>query len=62
VVSARELAFTAVDHTVAFFDATRLAIHDQEEAGLDIVTDGQLVFDDKPVCGSPHPVSRVTLA
>ena len=39
-------AFKAVDHAEAFADATRLSIQDQEEAGLDIVTDGQMVFDD----------------
>ena len=40
------VAFKAVDHAEAFDDATRLAISDQEEAGLDIVTDGQMYFDD----------------
>src|SRR5206468_7747122 len=40
------VAFKAVDHAEAFDDATRLAIRDQEEAGLDIVTDGQMYFDD----------------
>ena len=40
------VAFKAVDHAEAFNDATRLAIRDQEEAGLDIVTDGQMYFDD----------------
>jgi 5-methyltetrahydropteroyltriglutamate--homocysteine methyltransferase len=40
------VAFKAVDHAEAFDDATRLAIRDQEEAGLDIVTDGQMYYDD----------------
>src|SRR6266550_1055232 len=40
------VAFKSVDHAEAFNDATRLAIQDQEEAGLDIVTDGQMYFDD----------------
>jgi 5-methyltetrahydropteroyltriglutamate--homocysteine methyltransferase len=40
------VAFKAVDHAEAFDDATRLAIQDQEDAGLDIVTDGQMYFDD----------------
>jgi 5-methyltetrahydropteroyltriglutamate--homocysteine methyltransferase len=40
------VAFKSVDHAEAFDDATRLSIRDQEEAGLDIVTDGQMYFDD----------------
>src|ERR671914_223882 len=40
------VAFKAVDHAEAFDDATRLAIQDQEAAGLDFVTDGQMYFDD----------------
>ncbi|MGE3270205.1 MAG: hypothetical protein AB7P40_15745 [Chloroflexota bacterium] len=40
------VAFKNVDHAEAFADATHAAIHDQEEAGLDIVTDGQMCFDD----------------
>ena len=40
------MPFKSVDHAEAFNDATRLAIADQEEAGLDIVTDGQMCFDD----------------
>src|ERR687883_1399938 len=40
------VAFKSVDHAEAFNDATRLAIRDQEEAGLDSVTDGQMYFDD----------------
>ena len=33
-------------HEEAYHDATRAVIRDQEEAGLDIVTDGQMSFDD----------------
>ena len=40
------VAFKHVDHVEAFADATHAAIADQEEAGLDIVTDGQMCFDD----------------
>jgi methionine synthase II (cobalamin-independent) len=40
------VAFKWVDHAEAFDDATRLAIQDQEAAGLDIVTDGQMYYDD----------------
>lgn len=40
------VAFKHVDHAEAFADATAASIHDQEEAGLDIVTDGQMCFDD----------------
>src|SRR5262245_3690637 len=40
------VAFKHVDHAEAFADATRASIHDQQEAGLDIVTDGQMCFDD----------------
>jgi 5-methyltetrahydropteroyltriglutamate--homocysteine methyltransferase len=40
------VAFKSVDHAEAFNDATRVTIRDQEEAGLDIVTDGQMYFDD----------------
>jgi len=40
------VAFKTSGHSEAFDDATRLAISDQEEAGLDIVTDGQMYFDD----------------
>ena len=39
-------AFKHTGHAEAFEDATQLAIRDQEEAGLDIVTDGQMCFDD----------------
>ena len=40
------IAFKEVSHEEAYQDATQIAIHDQEEAGLDIVTDGQMYFDD----------------
>src|SRR5436190_16315097 len=40
------VAFKHVDHAEAFADATHLSIADQESAGLDIVTDGQMCFDD----------------
>ncbi len=40
------VAFKHVDHAEAFEDATEVVIHDQEEAGLDIVTDGQMCYDD----------------
>ena len=40
------VAFKEVAHEEAYQDATRTAIHDQEEAGIDIVTDGQMYFDD----------------
>lgn len=40
------VAFKEVAHEEAYQDATQTAIHDQEEAGLDIVTDGQMYFDD----------------
>jgi 5-methyltetrahydropteroyltriglutamate--homocysteine methyltransferase len=40
------VAFKHTDHAEAFADATAASIRDQEEAGLDIVTDGQMVFDD----------------
>jgi 5-methyltetrahydropteroyltriglutamate--homocysteine methyltransferase len=40
------VAFKHVDHAEAFADATQTVIHDQEAAGLDIVTDGQMCFDD----------------
>jgi 5-methyltetrahydropteroyltriglutamate--homocysteine methyltransferase len=41
------VAFKNVDHAEAYEDATRVVISDQEEAGLDIVTDGQMSFDDQ---------------
>lgn len=40
------VAFKHVGHAEAYEDATRAAILDQEDAGLDIVTDGQMSFDD----------------
>jgi 5-methyltetrahydropteroyltriglutamate--homocysteine methyltransferase len=40
------VAFKHADHAEAFADATHAAIADQERAGLDIVTDGQMCFDD----------------
>jgi 5-methyltetrahydropteroyltriglutamate--homocysteine methyltransferase len=40
------VAFKHVAHAEAFSDATQAAIRDQEAAGLDIVTDGQMCFDD----------------
>src|SRR5436309_9858175 len=40
------VAFKHVDHVEAYEDATQAVIHDQEEAGLDIVTDGQMCYDD----------------
>jgi 5-methyltetrahydropteroyltriglutamate--homocysteine methyltransferase len=40
------VAFKHVDHQEAYEDATQVVIHDQEDAGLDIVTDGQMSYDD----------------
>ena len=40
------VAFKNVDHHEAYDDATRAVIGDQEAAGLDIITDGQMYFDD----------------
>ena len=40
------VAFKEVGHEEAYHDATQAVIHDQEEAGLDIVTDGQMSYDD----------------
>jgi 5-methyltetrahydropteroyltriglutamate--homocysteine methyltransferase len=40
------VAFKSVDHAEAYEDATIVAIRDQEEAGLDIITDGQMSYDD----------------
>jgi 5-methyltetrahydropteroyltriglutamate--homocysteine methyltransferase len=40
------IAFKEVQHEEAYHDATQVVIHDQEEAGLDIVTDGQMSYDD----------------
>ena len=39
-------AFKDMRHAEAFRDATRVVIQDQEQAGLDVLTDGQMVFDD----------------
>src|SRR5258705_1845122 len=39
-------AFKLAAHAEAFHDATRVVIKDQEDAGLDILTDGQMWFDD----------------
>ena len=39
-------AFKLAAHAEAFHDATRVVIKDQELAGLDILTDGQMWFDD----------------
>jgi 5-methyltetrahydropteroyltriglutamate--homocysteine methyltransferase len=39
-------AFKLTSHTEAFHDATRVVIKDQEDAGLDLLTDGQMWFDD----------------
>jgi 5-methyltetrahydropteroyltriglutamate--homocysteine methyltransferase len=39
-------AFKVASHAEAFHDATRVVIKDQEDAGLDIVSDGQMWFDD----------------
>jgi 5-methyltetrahydropteroyltriglutamate--homocysteine methyltransferase len=40
------VAFKEAAYEEAYHDATRTAIHDQEDAGIDIVTDGQMYFDD----------------
>ena len=40
------VAFKTVDHAEAYEDATQAVIRDQEEAGLDILTDGQMSYDD----------------
>ncbi len=39
-------AFKVIHHAEAFEDAVRVVLGDQERAGLDIVTDGQMWFDD----------------
>ena len=39
-------AFKIASHAEAFHDATRVVIKDQDDAGLDILTDGQMWFDD----------------
>jgi methionine synthase II (cobalamin-independent) len=40
------VAFKDTHHAEAYEDATACVIADQEQAGLDIVTDGQMYFDD----------------
>jgi 5-methyltetrahydropteroyltriglutamate--homocysteine methyltransferase len=40
------VAFKEVSHEEAYYDATQTVIREQEDAGLDIVTDGQMWFDD----------------
>src|ERR1700682_5788209 len=40
------VAFKEVQHEEAFDDAVATVIRDQEEAGLDIVTDGNMWYDD----------------
>jgi 5-methyltetrahydropteroyltriglutamate--homocysteine methyltransferase len=39
-------AFKVASHAEAFHDATAAVIREQEEAGLDLLTDGQMWFDD----------------
>jgi 5-methyltetrahydropteroyltriglutamate--homocysteine methyltransferase len=39
-------AFKVASHAEAFHDATRVVIKDQEDAGLDVLSDGQMWFDD----------------
>lgn len=39
-------AFKLEEHAQAYEDATAACIRDQEEAGLDIVADGQMYFDE----------------
>ena len=40
------VAFKEVSHEEAYQDATQAVIREQEDAGLDIVTDGQMWYDD----------------
>src|SRR4026209_2683431 len=40
------VAFKEVQHEEAYDDAVATTIRDQEEAGLDIVTDGNMWYDD----------------
>src|SRR3954469_7941297 len=40
------VAFKEVQHEEAYHDAVATVIRDQEEAGLDIVTDGNMWYDD----------------
>jgi 5-methyltetrahydropteroyltriglutamate--homocysteine methyltransferase len=39
-------AFKSIHHAEAYADAVRVVLRDQEEAGLDVLTDGQMWFDD----------------
>src|SRR3954468_24979497 len=39
-------ALKVIHHAEAFEDAVRVVIGDQERAGLDLLTDGQMWFDD----------------
>ncbi|MDP6945827.1 MAG: cobalamin-independent methionine synthase II family protein [Myxococcota bacterium] len=39
-------AFKVIHHKEAFEDAVRVVLQDQEQAGLDILSDGQMWFDD----------------
>lgn len=39
-------AFKVIHHAEAFEDAVRVVLRDQEQAGLDVLTDGQMWFDD----------------
>ncbi len=39
-------AFKSIEHHEAYVDATRAVLADEDAAGLDIVTDGQMWFDD----------------
>jgi 5-methyltetrahydropteroyltriglutamate--homocysteine methyltransferase len=39
-------AFKVASHAEAFHDATRVVIKDQDDAGLDVLSDGQMWFDD----------------
>jgi len=40
------VAFKEVEHEEAYTDAVATVINDQENAGLDIVTDGNMWYDD----------------
>src|SRR5262245_55450743 len=40
------VAFKEVQHEEAYHDATQAVIRDQEDAGIDIITDGQMSYDD----------------
>ena len=40
------VAFKEVDHEEAYIDAVATVIRDQEECGLDVVTDGNMWYDD----------------